>query len=213
MDQQKVNFYLEEARAAVKYARDMLWVGMGNYMNDPDDPRYIARVRFMRMLGSISGLPAGEAIGYLVGKFGPEVVLLGGRLGSIPGEVGERLEQALKGTWNTPEGIKKYNGLLLEGARKTGETFRVGNCFEHAAACYFYLVQKGHRPRPVEVMETCDHAFVLVGRSGGSGKMPDTWGDEVVVADAYYNDVYHLHHGTLRPRQTNALITRGRVES
>jgi len=205
MDQKKVNFYLEEGRAAVKYTRGILREGTGNYFINPKDPRYIKRSKTLRDF-------FGPLLGECLANYGPELALVMDRLRAIPDLIDERIDQEIKGIWNTPEGVKRFDHLTWDQSVKTGMRLKAGNCDEHAAICYKYLLMMGHKPRPVEIIKSHDHAYVILGRKRVNDPDPELWGDEVVVVDAYYDEVYHLLQGKLGARQSNPRDTFMRVD-
>lgn len=64
-----------------------------------------------------------------------------------------------------------------------------GNCGEHAAVAFIYLVDR--YVSPVDIMEraNADHNFVVIGRYGRAHE-PGTWGETAVVCDPWMNKAY-----------------------
>lgn len=75
---------------------------------------------------------------------------------------------------------------------KEAEHGRAGNCEEQACVALMYLYD--HQVRPLDWMHLTNgkHAFVLIGRKDGAGTDPATWGESVVVCDAWKNQAYYL---------------------
>jgi hypothetical protein len=69
---------------------------------------------------------------------------------------------------------------------------RAGNCEEQTCVALTYLYD--HQVRPLDWMHLTNgsHAFVLIGRDEGAGADPSTWGENVVVCDAWKDAAYYL---------------------
>lgn len=220
---------LKVAKDAVELTRQVIYLGMGNYMNDPNDPRYVDRLRTGRAAGSAIGTgieavqrkifgasmgigrPMVGWLGEQIAKYGPETALLALRLSTLP----EDLCSAMQGMYAkaTGNGSMKSAVQLAEITRVAGDAIKlgVGNCTEHACLCYVLLRDDERAPRPLEVLLTHDHAFCCIGRRNKEN--PAEWGDETVIVDAYYGEYYLLEGGKLRERQQGVISSKGRIES
>ncbi len=219
---------LKIAKEAVELTRQILHLGMGNYMNDPQDPRYISRLKAGRAAGGAIGTsieavqrklfggsmgigkPMVGWIGEQIAKYGPETALLHLRLSMLP----EELLSALQGMYAKATGNAKVHREIhideMSKIAKSAANLGAGNCTEHACLCYVLLLNDVEKPRPLEVLLSPDHAFCCIGRLNNQD--PEDWGDETIIVDAYYGEYYLIENGKLRQRQLGATKSNGRVE-
>ena len=66
-----------------------------------------------------------------------------------------------------------------------------GNCGEHAAVAYLWLLKNHARPLDFMSRTNADHAFVVIGRPASATiSRPESWGPEAVVCDAWDGAYY-----------------------
>jgi len=92
-----------------------------------------------------------------------------------------------------PEGATDYAIRRLRVFASSGNRNLCGNCGVKSASAYVTLMRL--RVSPLDWMScdkrVLDHAFVVIGRAPGSEiRDPSTWGDEAVVCDPWWPDVY-----------------------
>lgn len=79
----------------------------------------------------------------------------------------------------------------LERLAATAERMGCGNCAEQAALAFFYLCRRDVVPIDYMSQADKDHAFVVLGRKGGSDpSKPASWGADAVVCDPWAHRVY-----------------------
>lgn len=204
---------LEAAAEAVKGTRDILFFGMGNYMNDPNDPRYKRRIDFARKEGEDIAGSLGSWVGELGARYGPEVNLLAQRMGTFPREVYNGILGWKAKHWGpASECLYREQQDILTAARGSAE-IGIGNCTEHAAICYILLFVHKGKPRPLEMLLTPDHALCAIGRPNVNSQDPADWGEQTIIVDAYYGEYYLIEGGKLHPRQQGINKFKGRVEN
>jgi hypothetical protein len=198
---------LESASEAAAYTRRVLWVGAGNYWNDSRDPRFLARLLMAQIgLGCLTDRIACYE-GELAAKAVPELLLIGRRFVGMPADfvawVQEKCDREEKRMY--------YQQREQERVAKGASSIAIGNCEEHAAVAWVYLRDLcDRRPRPIEVMHTSDHAFVVIGREDENAIPGQPWGAGAVICDAYYNEVYP-YDGRLHTRQDGAKEYKARI--
>jgi hypothetical protein len=197
------------AREAVAYARKALWLGAGNFWNDTQDPRFVARLKGATLgLGLAMGplAPVGMLEGALYASAAPELLLIARRLNSMPADFQAWVQEKFD-----KQASNYYQQKEQERIAETGQSIAIGNCMEHAAVVFVYLRDIcALRPRPLEVMHTNDHAFVVIGRENKNALPGRQWGTGAVICDAYYNEVYQ-YAGQLNRRQSGARLYKARV--
>lgn len=186
-------------QSAVAYTRRILWIGAGNFNNDTSDPRFVAR-KCLAQFGL--GLFGAAGVGFATATvFGPEVALIARRMAGLPNDFINWLtdKKCVDGDCHNFFQQKEQERIASRGSQ-----IAIGNCQEHAAVCYLYLRDTcPNHPRPIEVMHTDDHAFVVIGRENEKADVGQSWGEGAVICDAYYNEVYR-YTGSLRKRQQGA---------
>ena len=193
------SLHLLWGQSAVAYTRRVLWIGAGNFNNDTSDPRFVARKCLARFGLQLFG-PAGVSFA-AAAAFGPEVTLIARRMAGLPNDFMHWLTEKKCVDWSCHEFFQQKE---QERVAARGSQIAIGNCEEHAAVCYLYL--RDLCPvhiRPIEVMHTDDHAFVVIGRENEQAGVGQPWGEGAVICDAYYNEVY-VYTGSLRKRQQGA---------
>lgn len=75
---------------------------------------------------------------------------------------------------------------IREWAAKAA-TMKCGNCGEHAAIAFCYLLDLEVKPLDYMFATNHDHAFVVIGRPATSDvSKPEEWGADAVVVDAWH---------------------------
>lgn len=102
---------------------------------------------------------------------------------------------------------KAYSEAWIRAVAIGAETAEAGNCGEHAAVAFAYLLNRGARPLDYMTLSPGgDHCFVLVGRKRGSDPTsPTTWGADAYVCDAWSSQVFHATAAEFANRQWKAV--------
>jgi hypothetical protein len=207
--------FLEDGRKAVEYTRNKIKLGMGNFKNDYSDPRLWARIKEGYDLYAISKegeeSPALGGIGAVGAMYIPEALLIIGRMVSRPEDVRIKKEIEEARQRGDAKEVLRLQQKAIELTAALAEKLKIGNCSEHASICYLYLRDKT-QSRPLEMMLSPDHAFVALGRLPVNSADPKDWGNQTVICDAYYNEVYYVEGGRLHDHQSGVNRYQGRLE-
>lgn len=212
--------YLSDARMAINYTHKALFLGMGNWWNKPDDPRFLRRTEG----GNFWNASDDFKLGPIGGEVVPELTLIMKRITEFFEEkkIINQINNIDKATselkkledddpsfssitrerkmQNLSEDKQKLLNKYVDLIAKTGKSSGIGNCNEHAAVGYQFL-RDNTRSRPIELVAKSDHAFILIGRTKGKVVNPASWNPETVVCDPYYGEYYVVNDEILHKEQ------------
>ena len=140
-----------------------------------------------------------------------EALLIIGRMVSRPEDVRIKKEIEEARQRSDAKEVLRLQQKAIELTAALAEKLKIGNCSAHASICYLYLRDKT-QSRPLEMMLSPDHAFVALGRLPVNSADPKDWGDQTVICDAYYNEVYYVESGRSHDHQSGVNRYQGRLE-